>query len=428
MAESRTGGGETLDGRGLLALSRTVTGTLDLQEVLDESFVALRRMISFDGGAIQLIEDGCLRAAATDPPAPPEAYTVRIPVGAGVSGVIAETGEPIYIPDITVDPRVHPDGRKKGLSGGVRSYFGAPLIEHGVPVGVVQIDSTRVDAFGLVERELVLSFLPTISAAVQNARLFEAEQRAHEHIRELERLQRDFLAMVSHELHTPLVKIIGFGDILAKGAAHSASEVQQLGEKIGAAGKHLARLIGDVVDVAGIGTVANPTEPVPTQVATLIQSALAGVPDAWAERVTVTIDPAAAEIHVDPGLLARVLGFLLDNALKFSDRAVEVAATPVAPTTVELAVRDSGEGIRPELLDRVFDRFFQADPSSTRRHGGMGVGLFLARTFCERMGHELRLQSTPGAGTVATVAVHGQPAATVRRPRPATRTSSAGRA
>ena len=392
-----------LDGRGLLALSRTVTGTLDLQEVLDESFVALRRMVDFDGGAIQLIEDGFLRAVATDPPAPPEAYTVRIPVGAGVSGTIAATGEPIYIPDITVDERVHPEGRKKGLSGGVRSYFGAPLIEHGAPVGVVQIDSTQVDAFGVADRELLLSFLPTISAAVQNARVFEAEQRAHEQVRELDQLQRDFLAMVSHELHTPLTKIIGFGDVLASGSIADAAEAQHLGEVIGTAGKHLARLIGDVVEVAGIGTVPAASAPTISDVAKVVQAAVETVVEHPGPRLAVSIDDDATEVETDPALLARVLGLLLDNALKFSDGPVEVTAQRQGDVAVEIAVRDFGEGMSEAVLERACDRFFQADLSSTRRHGGMGVGLFLARTFCERMGHALTLASTPGVGTVATV-------------------------
>lgn len=160
------------DPRLFIELSRDVTGASTLQEVLDRSFAALRRLVPFGGGALQLIEDDHLVAAATDPPAEPEALTVRIPVGQGVSGRIAADGEPIYISDITTDERVHPEGRKRGLSpGGVRSYFGAPLIMDGAPIGVVQIDAPQVDAFSLEDRARVLTFLPTIAAAVQAHRL-----------------------------------------------------------------------------------------------------------------------------------------------------------------------------------------------------------------------------------------------------------------
>jgi GAF domain-containing protein len=163
---------DNADPRLFIELSRDVTGAATLQEVLDRSFVALRRLVGFDGGALQLIADDHLFAAATDPPASPDALTVRIPVGQGVSGRIAADGEPIYISDITTDERVHPEGRKRGLSpGGVRSYFGAPLIMDGAPIGVLQIDSRQVDAFSLEDRTRVLTFLPTIAAAVHAHRL-----------------------------------------------------------------------------------------------------------------------------------------------------------------------------------------------------------------------------------------------------------------
>lgn len=165
-----------MDTRVLLDLSRHVTGTLDLQEVLERSFAALRRLMDFDGGAIQLIDDGALVAVAAEPELSDAAKEVRIPVGQGVSGTIALTGEPVYIPDVTVDERVHPEGRKAGLSGGVRSYFGAPLIMGGAPIGVVQVDSKRVDAFDEDTRHTVLAFVPTIAAAVMQARAFDRER------------------------------------------------------------------------------------------------------------------------------------------------------------------------------------------------------------------------------------------------------------
>lgn len=168
-----------MDARALLELSREVTGTVDLQEVLDRSFTALHRLLDFDGGAIQLIDDGALVAVAAVPELSDAAREVRIPIGQGVSGTIAATGEPVYIPDITVDERVHPEGRKAGLSpGGVRSYFGVPLIMGGAPIGVVQVDSPEIDAFDDESRHTVLAFVPTIAAAVIQARALDRERDA----------------------------------------------------------------------------------------------------------------------------------------------------------------------------------------------------------------------------------------------------------
>src|SRR5439155_17418741 len=115
------------------------------------------------------------------------AKQVRIPVGKGISGTIAETGEPIYIPDILADPRVPPLRMRKGVSPDVRSYFGIPLIMRGRLVGVLQIDSPFVDAFPQEMRAHVLMFVPTIAAAVQNAQLFDRQRAAVERLRETER-------------------------------------------------------------------------------------------------------------------------------------------------------------------------------------------------------------------------------------------------
>lgn len=160
----------------MLDLARDVTGRLDLADVLASSFVALRQLVHFTGGSIQLVENARLRLAATDPPATPEALTASIPLGQGVGGGIAATGEPRYLPDITCSPEVSPGRRAQSVSGGVRSYFGVPLVTAGEVIGVLQIDSLEVDAFSEEDRVTVLAFTPILAAAVQNARLFARER------------------------------------------------------------------------------------------------------------------------------------------------------------------------------------------------------------------------------------------------------------
>ena len=160
----------------LLDLARDVTGCLDLETVLDRSFIALRQITHFTGGSIQLIDDsGLIGIAAAVPTPTAEAVAMRIPVGQGIAGGIAATGEPRYLPDITADRAVTAARRTRSTSGGVRSYFGVPLITEGRVTGVLQIDSVEVDAWDEDNRLLVLAFAPIVAAAVQNARLFERE-------------------------------------------------------------------------------------------------------------------------------------------------------------------------------------------------------------------------------------------------------------
>jgi EAL domain-containing protein (putative c-di-GMP-specific phosphodiesterase class I) len=160
----------------LLDLARDITGRLDLATVLDRTFAALRQLIDFTGGSVQLIDETShLRLAATDPPATPEAMGMRVPLGHGVGGSIALTGEPRYLPDITADSDVTDERRKRSTSHGVRSYFGVPLITGGRVIGLLQVDSVEVDAWTEADRLVVLAFTPIVAAAVQNAKLLERE-------------------------------------------------------------------------------------------------------------------------------------------------------------------------------------------------------------------------------------------------------------
>jgi transcriptional regulator with GAF, ATPase, and Fis domain len=158
--------------------AKEVTGRLDLDSVLEHCFVALSRAVNFTGGSIQLVEDEQVRIAAAMPAPTPEALAARIPLGQGVAGSIAVSGEPRYLPDITIASTVTANRRAKNTSSGVRSWFGVPLICEGRPIGVLQVDSTEVDAFDETDRLAVLSFAPVISLAVVTAMNAEKQLRA----------------------------------------------------------------------------------------------------------------------------------------------------------------------------------------------------------------------------------------------------------
>jgi signal transduction histidine kinase len=391
-------------GRLLLELAARVTSTLDLQQVLDVSLSAMRELVDFGGGAIQLVDDGALVAAATDPPMSPEARTVRIPVGQGVSGTIAATGEPTYIPDITVDARVFPQGRQRGVSTGVRSYFGVPLIVHGGPIGVLQIDAPQVDAFGADVRALVLAFVPTIAAAVQNAQLFEQEHEAAIQLREAERQKRDFLSIVSHELRTPLTTLLGFATTLG---AHrdrlTADLAADLADRMVGAGHRLERLIDDLLDASRLDRGLLELELVATPVAPLLRAVVAE----WQpgqHSVTLHAPDRLPPVRTDPDRLQQVLGNLIGNAMKFSSpRDPIVVVAEVRGDRVAISVRDRGPGIPSEIQQEVFGLFVQGGPVETRSTGGLGIGLYVVKRLCDAMDAEIVVHSDEGQGATVTV-------------------------
>lgn len=388
----------------LLALATEVTASLDLQEVLDASLHALRRLFDFGGGAIQLVEEGHLVAAATDPPMAPEARTVRIPVGAGVSGRIASTGEPIYIPDITVDERVHPDGRARGVSSGVRSYFGVPLILGGAPIGVIQLDDSRVDAFGQDVRDLVLAFVPTIAAAVQNARLFDQERAALRNLEEAQRLKDQFLAVVTHELRTPMTTILGFADTLSRRADDlPATAVAAHAARIVTAGRRLQRMLEDLLMAAGFEHAFLDVTVTATDVVEVVRLLATGDPGA---STNLVLDVPAQPVWAlaDAQRLHQVVGNLVDNAASFSPEGQPLELhVRTRDDAVEITVEDRGPGIPDDLGDQVFELFVQGEPFATRLHGGLGIGLYVVHRLCEAMGGAVELMPRPGGGTRAVV-------------------------
>ena len=390
--------------RVLLDLARDVTAQRELTDVLDTTFASLRQILKFTGGSISLVdEEGYLALRATDPPATIDALAMRVPVGQGISGGIAESGDPAYLPDITADPRVTAQRRKKSTSGGVRSYFGVPLIIEGRPIGVLQVDSTEVDAFDVEDRLAVLAFTPIVAAAVQNARLHAREAAANERLRELAVRHRDFVSTVSHELRTPLTTILGYLDtIISHHDRLSQDDVLGLVHRGRRSAGHLAQLVEELLDLSLIQRGQLRLAVTDVKVGQVIDDAVSQY-SSLERTVSVRVDDVP-DLRTDPTRLTQVVGNLLTNALKFSppDTPVVITAS-AAQGGVEIAVIDRGRGIPDEAREQIFERFVQLERAATRRVGGFGIGLFVVHELCRAMGASVSVESEVGAGSTFRV-------------------------
>lgn len=388
----------------LLQLAHEVSSSLDLQDVLERTFAAMRQLVSFHGGAIQLLEDEHLVAAATIPEMTEEAKSVRIPFGQGISGAIAATGEPVYIPDITRDERVPEEARRRGVSGGVRTYFGAPLVMRGEPIGVLQIDSLEVDAFLASKRADVLAFLPIVSNAVSNAQLFDREHHAVEQLRQADQMKRNFMAVVSHELRTPLAVVLGFSETLAnKAPDFEPEQVADVARRTYDAATRLERLINDLIQVSQAERRRLRIEMGSVNISAVIEQVAFEVGDPE-HPITLQVEDHLPEVATDPDRAVQILDNLVTNARKFSPPGAKITiAAHRQEDRVEVSVRDEGRGIEPDMQAKIFDPFFQVDQGATRGAGGLGIGLYLVRELCLRMDASISLESTEGEGSTFRV-------------------------
>ena len=221
------------------------------------------------------------------------------------------------------------------------------------------------------------------------------------------RLKDEFLSTLSHELRTPLTAIIGWADLLINGALDNHERPKAL-EIIVRNARFQAQLIEDLLEVSRIITGKLPVNFTACELRPVIEAAVESIkPTAAAKavRLELLLEPDSALIYGDVDRLRQVIWNLLSNAVKFTPRNGSVQVKLLCTSSHALiAVSDSGEGIKPDFLPRVFERFTQADGSSTRPHGGLGLGLAIVRHLVEIHGGTVRADS-PGEGLGATFIV-----------------------
>ncbi|MBA3531179.1 MAG: MEDS domain-containing protein [Ardenticatenales bacterium] len=235
----------------------------------------------------------------------------------------------------------------------------------------------------------------------------EQLERQVEEAEQANRMKDEFLATVSHELRTPLTTILGWLHRLNRGRRDEATLERGLAI-IERSAKVQAQLIEDMLDVSRIITGKLRLSISPVDAATVINAAIDSVQlaaDARDIQLLVTVDPSARHLAGDANRLQQVFWNLLSNAIKFTPTGGQVRVLlERVGSAAQISVSDSGEGIDPHFLPFIFDRFRQADGTSTRRHGGLGLGLAIVRHLVELHGGTVRADSA-GEGHGATFSV-----------------------
>ena len=242
----------------------------------------------------------------------------------------------------------------------------------------------------------------------ERERLLAREQKARAEAEAASRLKDEFLATVSHELRTPLTAIMGWAQILRSAGLDGPHALRAL-ETIERNARSQAQLVEDILDVSRIVRGKLRLEIGPVDLAAVVAEAAESVrlaAEAKGVGLETALDPSARVVAGDPARLQQVVWNLVSNAIKFTPKGGRVTVRLEGTSAgVRIAVTDTGRGIASDFLPHVFDRFRQADGSTTREHGGLGLGLAIVRHLVELHGGTVRAESA-GEGRGATFSVN----------------------
>jgi PAS domain S-box-containing protein len=307
----------------------------------------------------------------------------------------------------------------------VRVRKDGTLIDVSVTISPVLSQTGEVIGASKIARDVT----PYKQLLRQREELLESEQYARREAERVGRVKDEFLATLSHELRTPLNAILGWAQVLrrrAEGVATGAVVTSDVGEELLEGLEVIERntrvqtqLIDDLLDLSRITVGKLRLDVQEVDLSDVVKAAVASVryaAEAKEIRLHVVLDPLAGPVRGDPGRLQQCVWNLLTNAVKFTPKGGKVhVSLERVNSHVEVCVADDGEGITPDLLPHIFERFRQGDASTTRRHGGLGLGLSIVKHLAELHGGRVRAKS-PGPGQGSTFCID-LPLMVVHRPQ-----------
>jgi signal transduction histidine kinase/CheY-like chemotaxis protein len=400
--------------KALAAVGQAVNSSLDLETVLGTILAHACTLADAGGGAIYVFDEssGTFELAAThgmDEELVQAIRAVQIRLGETVVGQCAVERDAVQVPDLEREADF--PLRAAMLRAGIRALLGVPLLRDDAVTGALIVRRKHPGAFVKSEVDLLKSFAAQSALAIHNARLFHELERRGGQLEIASRHKSEFLANMSHELRTPLNAIIGYSEMLLEMAEELGQpELQPDLGKIRSAGKHLLGLINDILDLSKIEAGKADLFFENFDVAALIADVRATIEPLMVNKgntLEVRCGSDLGMMRSDQVKVRQALFNLLSNAAKFTEQGrITLQARRLAEggrEWLEFEVSDTGIGITPEQVARLFQPFSQADASTTRHYGGTGLGLAITRHFCRMLGGDVAVASEPGKGSTFTI-------------------------
>jgi signal transduction histidine kinase len=390
----------------LVELSTILNSTLDLDELLQTITATSTELLDCEASSILLYDEKNPRlyfAAATGSN-PEKLAEIPVPMEGSIAGTIFRTNQPLILNDVEQDPR-HYSLVSDQIQFHPKTLLGVPMPIKDRTVGVLEALNKRDGVF--TDRDVAILSVTAAHAAIaiNNARLLKTTQQALDKVKETNSIKSHFLALASHELRTPLGIIIGYATFLQEEAQGELSDHAQ---QVLNAASQMRSLLDQMNNLTLLQSDEMEMKTQKISIQDILNMAADEIIYSAARRnLTLTYafreDPIYVSVDPEKAILAFVN--LLNNAIRFSPDGSQIVIGAIEQGKNVLAwVQDHGIGIPVDKLQKVFEEFYQIEPPNTRRYGGLGIGLTIAKGIIEIQGGKITAESEgPNKGTTVKV-------------------------
>jgi len=387
-------------------LSVTLNSTLDLDELLQLITATATDLLDCEASSILLFDEKNPRlyfAAATGSD-PAQLSEIPVPIDSSLAGTIFRTNQPLLLNEVDQDPR-HYSLVSDHINFKIRSLLGVPMPIKDRTMGVLEAVNKKDGLFTETDSTILSVIAAHAAIAINNARLLRTTQKALDKVKETNLIKSNFLALASHELRTPLGIIIGYATFLQSDATGENSDhaTQVLN-----AASQMRSLLDQMSNLTLLQSDEMTMRRVKIPIQDILNFAVDEIKYSAARRdlqLVYAFQDEPIYVNSDPEKTTLAFVNLLNNAIRFSPEGSEIVIGAVDQGKQVLAwVQDKGIGIAVDKLQKVFEEFYQIEPPNTRHHGGLGIGLTIAKGLIEAQNGRIWAESE-GEGKGSTFKV-----------------------
>lgn len=387
----------------IVKVSQILNSTLSLEPLLQIIIQSATELTNTEACSIMLLEKntGELRFAEATGNSD-ELKKVSVPLENSIGGWVIRKNKPLLIRDAKSDPRWH-GGVDESIAFETNSILGVPLKLRDRTIGVLELVNKKDDqSFTEDDIQIATTLSAQAAIAIENARLLDELQEAYRDLSELDQIKNDFVSVASHELRTPLAVILGYATFLRDNVTGHASEQLEI---VLSSAVRLRALIDDMVNLRHIQTQEIQLQRSIFSLKQLVLDVVKEFSEIISGKqqiVTTKFEPVDDSLNIDADRqkLYLILANLVSNATKFTPAQGRIHINvEFKDHKYWVSVIDTGVGIPKSDFERIFDQFYQVEPSLTRKYQGMGIGLSIARGMVEVHQGRMWIESVVGKGS-----------------------------